>query len=189
MASNDRKVMRKTRRVINEPGHAHELTFSCFQRWPLLRDDRIKLWFVDAMEAARCRHGVRLWAYVIMPEHVHMLIHPRDYEYDVSAILKSIKQPVARKATRFFQQSDPNLFKQLRIVRPTGKVEHRFWQQGGGYDRNIVSPDVARSSIEYIEANPVRRGLAGLPTDWKWSSAQFHSGARDVPLKMDAIEL
>jgi len=72
---------------------------------------------------------------------------------------------------------------------PGGKVEQRFWQPGGGYDRNIVTQKALLSSIRYIHANPVRRGLVQNPLDWEWSSARWWEGDRDVKLAMDAISL
>ncbi len=64
--------------------------------------------------------------------------------------------------------------------------EHRFWQQGGGYDRNIAKPEVAWASVAYIHGNPVRRGLVAADVDWPWSSAGWYAGDRDVKLAMDA---
>ena len=89
----------KTRRTWNEPGHAHFLTYSCHQRLPLLnRDrDRARRWVIEALAGVRERFHVVLWAYVIMPEHVRVLLRPRTMEYDVSRILVAVKQPVARR--------------------------------------------------------------------------------------------
>jgi len=55
---------RKPVQAYNLPGHAHELTFSCFRRLPLLNCDRTRLWFLDACESARSRRNLGLWAYV-----------------------------------------------------------------------------------------------------------------------------
>src|SRR5947209_4669551 len=65
---------RKKVRSYNEPGHAHELTFSCFRRLPLLNRDRCRRWFLAALESGRQRRHLALWAYVIMPEHVHVIV-------------------------------------------------------------------------------------------------------------------
>ena len=97
------KQHRKTRVASNEPGHAHELTFSCFQRLPLLSKDRTRTWFVEALDRTRKRYRLELWAYVIMPEHVHLLLWPTKDPHSMSAILKSMKQPVARAAIRFLR--------------------------------------------------------------------------------------
>jgi ABC-type glycerol-3-phosphate transport system permease component len=90
--------VRKLRRSSEDPGCAHELTFSCYQRLPLLGRDRTRMWFVDALDAARRRHSLELWGYVIMPEHVHVLFVPLDPAYRIRGVLQSIKQPVMRLA-------------------------------------------------------------------------------------------
>ena len=66
---------RKSRVAWNEPGHAHFLTYSCFQRLPLLARHRTRVWVIAAMESVRREFDVQLWADVIMPQHVHLLIY------------------------------------------------------------------------------------------------------------------
>jgi putative transposase len=178
---------RKKVRSYNIPGHAHELTFSCFQRLPLFSRDRTRRWFVDAMEAARRDLHLQLWAYVIMPEHVHILLWPTAEEYDVRLIRTALKVPVMRKALRHLKRHAPSFLEQLKDVQPNGQVHYRFWQRGGGYDRNAFEPATLFAMIEYIHNNPVRRGLCAHPSDWIWSSARFHAGERSVPILMDDL--
>ena len=71
---------RKRRKTYNEPGHGHYLTYSCVNRWPLLRKERTCRWVLEAIETARQRHGFDVHAFVIMPEHVHLLVRPRSAE-------------------------------------------------------------------------------------------------------------
>lgn len=178
------KQHRKTRVAWNEAGHAHELTFSCFQRLPLLSKDRTREWFIESLDRIRRQYPMELWAYVIMPEHAHLLIWPTHDPYSISSILKSLKQPVARQALDYLHATAPGWLKNLQVVR-AGKVGHRFWQEGGGYDRNILDEHVAWTCVEYIHANPVRRGLVEHPTDWPWSSARSYAGMEDVMLRID----
>ncbi|MFQ5806781.1 MAG: transposase [Phycisphaerae bacterium] len=176
---------RKRRTTWNEPGHAHELTFSCFPRLPLLTKERTRRWLIEALDRARQRWCFELWAYVIMPEHVHVLLYPTSAEYSISAVLKAIKQPVARRALLHLRRFAPHFLDRLRVGRP-GRVEYRFWQAGGGYDRNIYDEATAWACVEYIHGNPARRELCAVPTDWLWSSARWYAGLDDVPLEMDA---
>ena len=74
-----------------------------------------------------------------------------------------------------------------RLQRPDGS--HRFWQTGGGYDRNIVSTAELYEKIAYIEANPVRRRLASAAVDYPWSSAQYHAGQPDARLACEPLPL
>jgi putative transposase len=178
---------RKQVRSYNEPGHAHELTFSCFRKLPLFNRDRTRQWFLEALDAARRRRNLALSAYVIMPEHVHVVLCPRDSIYEMRLIRTALKTPVQRKSLAFLRRNAPNYLPQLRDEQPNGEVHYRFWQRGGGYDRNITDPATLRTMIQYIHHNPVRRGLVGSPTDWQWSSARFYEGMQEVLLQMDPL--
>jgi putative transposase len=176
---------RKTCKRFNDPGHAHALTFSCFQRQPFLNRDRSRQWFIDAIDRARSKHLFHVWAYVVMPEHAHLLIWPTESTYDVSEILNSIKQSVAKRALLYVRRVAPEFLRRMEDLQPNGTRHYRFWQRGGGYDRNIVEPETAHQQIEYFHNNPVRRGLCLKPADWLWSSAADYAGLRAGPLKID----
>jgi hypothetical protein len=66
-----------------------------------------------------------------------------------------------------------------------GRAETPLPAAGGGYDRNITSTEALRAVIEYIHANPVRRGLVARADDWEWSSTRWYAGLRPVKLEMD----
>lgn len=179
-------TIRHRRRSIELPNHAHELAFSCYEKYKLLSKDRTRHWLVKALDRARRKHDVQLWAYVIMPEHVHAIVLPQQSEYKVSEILKTIKQGVGQRAIHYLERHNPAWLERLTVRLPSGKIERHFWQPGGGYDRNIVTMEALMGAVQYIHANPVRRGLVSKPTDWEWSSARWYEGERDVKLEMDA---
>ena len=180
-----RPFYRKTCRRYNDAGHAHALTFSCFRRQPFLSRDRARVWFFESLAIARQNHNFAIWAYVVMPEHAHLLIYPRDDEYSISEILTDIKQPVTRRALKYVRQNAASFLQKMKDEQPNGNVAHRFWQRGGGYDRNLTKADTVHSTIQYIHANPVRRGLVDTPEDWPWSTAAYFAGRNDVPLRPD----
>jgi len=70
-------------------------------------------------------------------------------------------------------------------IQPNGKKVIRFWQRGGGYDRNISSVKELLEKIGYIHLNPIRRKLVGLPEDWQWSSFRAWHDNVDEPLTID----
>ena len=150
------------------PGDAHFLTFSCVDRRPLLRDQQSASWMMEAIDSYRTRGLFDLWAFVLMPEHVHLVIWPR--QSSISDILKRIKQSVARKVAR---------------TRGDATSVGRFWQPGGGYDRNLRSVDDVHEKIEYVHFNPVKRGLVENPGDWRWSSARCWSEGVADPIRID----
>jgi len=180
---------RKTCRRWNAEGHAHALTFSCFRQQPFLSRDRTRTWFLEALQEAGKKHSFDVWAYVVMPEHVHLLIRPREANYSISAILADLKQPVTRRALEFLQASAREFFSHMRDEQPKGKIVHRFWQRGGGYDRNLFNAEEVCEKINYIHDNPVRRGLAKDPAKWLWSSARYYFERTDGLLAPDLESL
>lgn len=169
----------------NEPGVAHALTFSCFRRRAFLDKDRTRQWFADALANAREKLNFDIWAYVIMPEHCHVLVHPRKHSYSISKFLAAIKIPVAKRARSYLEAQNPERLRVMLDRQPNGRVDYRFWQRGGGFDRNLLDAPAIHQTIEYIHANPVRRGLVAAPSLWRWSSAGFYEGCEDVPLLLD----
>jgi putative transposase len=124
-----------------------------------------------------------------MPEHAHLLIWPTREPYDISDILNSIKQSVAKKALIYVRRNAPSFLVHMEDRQPNGKRHYRFWQRGGGYDLNLVEPAIVYRQMEYFHANPVRRGLCARPEDWLWSSAADYAEIRIGPLTLDRESL
>src|ERR1700682_2190653 len=181
MHPNDRDWIRPHRkhcRRLNEPGRAHAMTFSCYRWQPFLSRVRSRRWMLEAIESARAAHGFHLWAYVLMPEQIHLLIWPLSPAYDIWAFLTSLKQPVAKRAVRFVRWHAPAFLGRMTDRQPNGKEAGRFWQRGGGHDRTLWEPRDVWEMIDYIHANPVRRGVCRRPEEWPWSSARADVGDR-----------
>ena len=174
------------RTSYNLPNHAHFLTFSCYRRQQLLTSESLRKLLLRTWDEARTKGNLSIWSYVIMPEHVHLLIYPRNKSYDMSSILRYLKAPFTRRAVEYWQNKSTNLLQRITIQRGS-RIMHRFWQEGGGYDRNLYDWDTIRKAVEYIEFNPVRRGLVRDPSDWKWSSARARAGGNDSPHIVDEL--
>lgn len=170
------------------PGHAHYLTFSCWERRPFLARDLTRDWLCQAIEAARSQHRFDLWAYVIMPEHVHLLILPAPSSR-IGVILRRIKEPLARRAVQWVRQNAPDFLETMQDRQPSGRRSSRFWLPGGGYDRNIWTAQELHEKIGYIHANPVRRGLVDSLGGWGWSSYRAWEEGIDEPLRIDRESL
>jgi len=169
----------------HEPGDVHELTFSCYRRMPLLVDDEWRKLLCEAIDRAMQRHDFRLFAFVLMPEHVHLIVEPRTALLDEPAVaptdslasevddlLFAIKRPYSfRIKQRLIAQQSP-LLQTLTVRQRPGVMTFRYWQEGPGYDRNLKQGRSIEAAIDYVHMNPVRRGLCEHCTDWKWSSAR-----------------
>ncbi len=92
---------------------------------------------LGAIDAARAKLDLHPWAHVIMPEHVHLLIHPTSADYSISHILSTLKQPVSKRAILFVRKHAAAFLERMTDTQPSGRQSIRFWQRGGGYDRNL----------------------------------------------------
>ncbi len=99
------------RKSFDIEGHVHEFTFSTYRRQPFLNDDRFMRIFLKNLEKARKKHGFLVWAYVLMPEHVHLLIVPQSSL--VRDILKAIKQPVTQRIVSILKKGDSVTLRQM----------------------------------------------------------------------------
>ncbi len=160
-----------TNKHYNTPGHAHELTFSVYRRRNLFTDIRACEMLVEEIVAARQIFSLKLWAYVIMPNHVHLLLWPMESTYDMGKIVKTIKGRMAKRYIHDLKETGQSYrLDEYRAIEK-GITVYRIWQRGGGFDRNLWNAEPIYKSIRYIEANPVRKKLAKRPEEWRWGSA------------------
>ena len=161
---------RRSLKRVETPGHARFLTWSCYHRLPLFRNDRIKIAFVEQIRLARQRLGFHLYGWVIMPEHVHLLIMPNPPQVTVTRVLHAVKRPFASRVLERWRELEAPILSQITDRR--GR-EH-FWQSGGGYDRNIFSAQELYEKLDYLHDNPRRRGLVQHASEWPWSSLRWY---------------
>jgi putative transposase len=177
------ELHRKTCKRRNWPCQAHALTFSCYRGQPFLLQQAVCQRLAESLGSACERHDFALWAYVFMPEHVHILVWPRQTNYSISAFLQSVKQPVARWAVSLLKGNRTPLLEKMATGQKTRP--YRFWQAGGGYDRNIIDLDAAWKEINYIHLNPVRRKLVENPHAYFYSSFKDWNTDAKGPIAID----
>lgn len=157
-------------------GDLHFLTFSCYRRLPLLGTVRARNLFVQALGKIRERYGFHLVGYVVMPNHVHLLISESP-KATPSEVLKVLKQRVSRDL-RKTKRRVPTGQLRLAFAKNLGSLP-RFWQPRF-YDFNVWSKSKVREKLEYMHANPVTRKLVAHPKDWPWSSWLFYAKGEGV---------
>jgi putative transposase len=179
-------VYRKAERR-NIPGHVHFYTFSCFRQLPLLTNQLWLQWLAASIAHARKELRFDLWAYVFMPEHVHLLVHPRNEKYSISEFMQLAKKSMARRVISSLKKSNSPLLEKLKVAARDGSVAYRYWQPGGGHDLNIWTMKKAIEKAQYCHNNPVKRRLIQSPEKWLWSSFRWlEQGTRaDEPLSVD----
>jgi putative transposase len=132
---------------FHQSRQSHFITFSCYHRAPLLATPSARKTFEYALERVRRSYELCVYAYVVMPEHVHLLLNEPDRATLADAI-KSLKQGVSR-----------------RLI----GCQLHFWQKRY-YDFNVRNHRQFAEKLRYIHNNPVKRGLCARPEDWLWSS-------------------
>lgn len=180
------EVKHKSLKRIEGHNHARALNFSCFHNQPFLCSERACGWMIDAVQRARAKHGFHLWAYCLTPTHAHLLLYyPAHSGARVSAILASIKRIVTLNAIKWASSNNQRLLERMADAQPNGRAHLRFWQRGGGYDRNLYSAKHIWNMIDYIHHNPIEAGLCRAPTDWRWSSVASYAKRSPGPLNID----
>ena len=112
---------RRRLKHYDDEGHAHFFTFSCWKRMPLLSKDRSRLWFLNSLTRSLKKYDYGCWAYVIMPEHVHLVVIPHPRVYKAGAFLSSLKLGVTHAAVKYLKQHNPKFLEKLLDAQPSGR--------------------------------------------------------------------
>jgi putative transposase len=138
----------------------HFITCSCFHRRAFLADPARRTLFLKILEEVRQSYQFVIAAYVVMPEHFHLLVTEPERD-DLSRVMQVLKQRTAHQ-----------LLKELRGSHGPG--EDRFWQRRF-YDFNVWTAAKHSEKVHYIHLNPVQRGLVDEPEHWLWSSFRAYA--------------
>jgi putative transposase len=138
---------------LHHSGQAHFITFSCYRREPLLARMQMEEDFLRALEQVRRRFQLRVYGYVVMPEHVHLLLS-EPAGGTLPAAMQLLKTKVSVKARKAGRRS---------------AGEMPFWQ-ARYFDHNVRNHAGFATQLRYIHRNPVKRGLCLAPEHWPSSS-------------------
>ena len=152
-------------------GQLHFITCSCYRRMPLLGTERARHLFLKILGEVRERYDFALLGYVVMPEHIHLLISEPNVG-NPSVVMQVLKQRVSRAMHRRRRRTRSEQ-KWLWEEAPVRKYQP-FWQRRF-YDFNVWSSNKKNEKMNYMHFNPVKRGLVTHPKDWLWSSNSFYS--------------
>jgi putative transposase len=150
---------------FHHSGQSHFVTFCCYHRHRLFTADASCRIFESALERARRSYRLYVYGYVVMPEHVHLLLsEPR--RDTLADALKSLKQGVSRRLI-------PKMGGPLKPAFGLSGEQH-FWQKRY-YDFSIRNYPQFVEKLRYIHRNPVKQGLCERPEDWRWSSFRHYA--------------
>lgn len=173
-----------TLRYYDHDGRVRFITFSCHERLPILTNNVFREIVARSIDDARARYGFKLLAYVIMPEHVHVVIWPRT-ESKVGTVVGWMKQEAARGIAKLLREVRSPLLDRLEVTRDRVK-KLALWQRRC-FDHNCRDAASMWEKVEYCHKNPVKRGLVRDPSRWLFSSFNWYQGVLNVPLRIDAV--
>jgi putative transposase len=144
-----------------EAGHLHFVTFSCYHRLAYLDTPSSRDLFEDALQTTHRRHCFQVIGYVVMPEHVHLLLSEPHQEL-LGEALKTLKLSVVRRAQR-----------------------NPFWQRRY-YDFNVFRQAKITEKLNYMHWNPMKRRLVDAPENWRWSSCYYYQTGNQGKLEIES---
>jgi putative transposase len=157
--------------------YLHFLTCSCYHRQPWLANPGWRDLFLQIFEEARQRYQFVVVGYVVMPDHIHLLISEPETGTP-STVMQVVKQRFARRVLEAVR--NPTLAENARVGHPEVEVGHpdHVWQKRF-YDFHVWSERKRIEKLRYMHRNPVKEGLVREPEHWLWSS--YRSYAYDEP--------
>jgi putative transposase len=165
-------------RRFQQSGQSHFVTFSCYRRQPNFTNAADYDLFPVVLEQMRRRFALRVYGYVVMPEHVHLLLS----EPEQGTLAEAIHYLKLSFTKRLHSRILVQVSVQNKDANPsTGSGQalgHRqpnpFWQKRY-YDRNVRNAREFGVKLRYLHRNPVKRGLVKEPGDWPWSSFRHYA--------------
>jgi putative transposase len=171
---------------FHETGALHFITWSCRDRQPLLSTPEHRDLLLKVLEQMRNRYRFAVVGYVVMPEHVHLLISEpliRNISSAIAAVklgfTRRVQSQNARVATA--PKGAPLL---AEVARSGGVPIHYLWTKRY-YDFNVFTTPKIAEKLHYMHQNPVTRGLVERSEQWKWSSFRFYACGETGSVKVN----
>ncbi|MEW6555834.1 MAG: transposase [Elusimicrobiota bacterium] len=164
-----------------EKGAVHFVTTNTINRVKIFNDEVSARFLLLCIGYHKFMLNFYLLGYVIMPDHLHMLLQILSEKYNLSVIMKQIKGNFARKYNEWYQKNQPTGSRRLNA--DYLKWDYRgfsykpVWQESF-YDTALRDPKQVREKIEYMHWNPVKAGIVDHPKDYEFSSYHQYYGEK-----------
>lgn len=159
----------RSRYSVRESIRVHFVTSTIVDWLPVFHSTATYEILAQSLDYCRQQKGLKVYAWVILDNHFHAVVQSED----LPRVMADLKKFTAGKLLKQFHQERRGWLMELLAQ---GKAEHKtqssyqVWQEGY-YPKAIYSDATMQQKIDYIHANPVRRGWVVAPEHWRYSSA------------------
>ncbi len=153
-----------------ESNNYYFLTFTIKNWYYIL--DRYERWNILAESLNYCveNKGLKIYAYVFMINHLHLLV----YSPDVQGFVRDFKKYTSFRIFKNINETEPSIIKLFRNEPPNN---FQLWAKTN-MPKLVTSNEFMNQKIDYIHNNPVKRSYVIKPEYWYWSSANPESGIK-----------
>ena len=175
---------------IFEGDEAYFVTFTIIDWLKVLEADSFKMILIDSIKYCQLNKGLQIYAYCIMPNHIHMIIQSMGGE-SVSGILRDMKTHTSKAISTKLEEEKPKGYEEvLAKFVAAGKAlkrtkKYKVWQDGN-QAKLLYGNRFIIEKLNYIHNNPVENGLCKVPWEYKFSSATNYA---DKPSLINVILL
>jgi REP element-mobilizing transposase RayT len=166
--------MARSRYVITEPDKPHFLTCTVMEWLPVFSHPEAVAILLDSWRYQREHDGLRFYGYVVMENHIHFIAQAERLD----KCMATFKSFTAKRIINHLEEQQAEyLLARLRFAKRAHKSdrEYQFWQEGS-HAELVFSDAMMREKLEYIHANPVKRGYVDKGEQWRYSSARCYAG-------------
>ena len=155
---------------------------------PVFLDERYILPAIDSLQFTRRQKGLKLYAYVVMPNHLHLIVSSSDLHSHIRDFKRFTSRQIHERLVADGRQAI------LRWLNDAAQSARRkagafsLWQHGF-HPKVIRNRSVFEQKLKYLHENPTRKGLVANPQAWRFSSAGYFAGDGECVLEMDPIEM
>jgi len=158
------------------PDHLYFITTKAVDYTHLFQRDLVKRLLVDVLDCMHLRQQLVPYAFVIMPNHIH-LIAQFLLEKPLKDWIRDYKRYIADRLIRQYQVENNQQalsFLAAKVTRPH-KQKYKVWEDGYNA-KNVFSPEFLHQKMEYIHHNPCQPhwSLVTSPAEYFWSSARYY---------------
>jgi len=178
--------MRSKYKILNKQG-LYFVTSTIVEWIPVFTSEKYFNILTDAVEFSQANKELKVFAYVVMDNHFHMILQHEN----LTNVMKSIKSFTAKQIIEQLHADRKNwLLNQLHYYKLKYKIEsdYQVWQESY-HPKQILTDNIFQQKIEYIHLNPVKRGYVNKPEDWKYSSASYFITGEEGVIRLNGYDI